>query len=172
MSTSPSAQWSATLSSEAETVRLGRLLAELLQPGDVLGLVGDLGAGKTRLVRAMAEALDVPTDEVHSPTFGLIHEYHGRKHLRHCDAYRLRSPAEFVDLGLDELFTSDAITIIEWSNLVEHELPRRRLQITLQPTSEHSRALTATASGARATLVFEQLSRRWSETQRPDASAS
>lgn len=172
MSTSPSAQWSATLASETETVRLGRVLAELLQPGDVLGLVGDLGAGKTRLVRAMAEALDVPFDEVHSPTFGLIHEYRGRKHLRHCDAYRLHSAAEFVDLGLDELFTLDAITIIEWSNLVENELPRRRLQLTLQPTSEQSRSLSATAFGASAMRTLEQLKRRWSETQCPDDSAS
>lgn len=171
MTMSQATQWSATLSSEAETVRLGSLLAEVLEPGDVLGLVGDLGAGKTRLVRAMAEALEVPADEVHSPTFGLIHEYCGRKHLRHCDAYRLRSPAEFVDLGLDELFTSDAITIIEWSNLVENELPRRRLQITLQPTSEHSRAATATAIGMRARMVLEQLSRRWSETQSPDVAS-
>lgn len=171
MTSSQTTPWSATLSSEAETVRLGRLLAELLEPGDVLGLVGDLGAGKTRLVRALAEALEVPADEVHSPTFGLIHEYRGRKHLRHCDAYRLRSPAEFVDLGLDELFSSDAITIIEWANLVENELPRRRLQITLQPVSEHSRALTATANGPRAIVVLEQLIRRWAETQPPDAAS-
>src|SRR5271154_3606508 len=86
------------LESEDETARLGGIIAELVAPGVAIGLVGPLGAGKTWLVRAVAEALGVDPTAISSPTFVLIHEYEGRLPIYHFDAYRLPSPRSFEDL--------------------------------------------------------------------------
>src|SRR5262245_39270234 len=88
------------------TTALGRRLAGLLFPGAVIALVGNLGAGKTHLVRAVAEGLGAPGRAVSSPTFVLIQEYRGRLPVYHFDAYRLRGAAEFFDLGAHEYFES------------------------------------------------------------------
>ena len=99
---------------EAETVAAGTRLAGSLQPGDVVLLFGDLGAGKTAFVRGLALGLGVPDDEVSSPTFTLVQEYHGRVTLQHVDLYRLE-PDEVADLGLDELTSGEAVVAIEWA---------------------------------------------------------
>src|SRR4051812_40721303 len=91
--------------SEEETVRVGRALAESIAPGVVVGLVGPLGAGKTRLVRALAEALGVDPRAIASPTFVLIHEYEGKIPVYHFDAYRLGSPDEFDALGASDYWS-------------------------------------------------------------------
>jgi tRNA threonylcarbamoyladenosine biosynthesis protein TsaE len=106
--------------SESETVAAGRELGARLQPGDVVLLTGDLGAGKTAFVRGLAEGLGLDASEVTSPTFTLIHEYGGgRLPLHHVDLYRLK-PIEVDDLGLDELTTEGGVTAIEWPD----RLPR------------------------------------------------
>src|SRR4051794_24544620 len=87
------------IASEADTDRLGRALAEVVRPGDVIGRVGTLGAGKTRLTRSLAEALGVDPGAIASPTFVLIHEYAGRIPVYHFDAYRLEGPDDFDALG-------------------------------------------------------------------------
>src|SRR2546423_15250570 len=97
--------------SVAETHELGRRLGQVLEPGDVIGLEGDLGTGKTELVKGIAEALGV-TVRVHSPTFVLHHQYAGRLPIEHYDLYRLAGLA-WVDTGLDEP-APDAVTLIEW----------------------------------------------------------
>ena len=134
--------------SEEGTREFGRLLAQVLQPGAIVALVGDLGAGKTRLVQALAAALDVPPDEVNSPTFTLIQEYAGRVPLRHCDTYRLRDPNEFLDLGLDELFARDGIALVEWADRVAHLLPRDVFTIRIEIITPDSRLFRVEASGA------------------------
>ena len=101
--------------SEAETVSLGRRLAERLEPGAVVLLYGNLGAGKTAFVRGLAEGLGASPDEVTSPTFTLIQEYAGPTPLYHVDLYRL-TPAEADDLGLDELLAGDGVVAIEWAD--------------------------------------------------------
>src|SRR5262245_36383951 len=88
------------LSSEQETERLGHALADVAGPGVVIGLIGPLGAGKTRLVRAIAERLGVDSAEIVSPTFVLINEYHGTFPVYHFDVYRLESAQAFEDLGV------------------------------------------------------------------------
>ena len=95
--------------SEAETRAVGEAIAAKLLAGDVVALIGGLGAGKTHFVKGVAEACGVSQDDVNSPTFTLIQEYAGRMLIRHCDTYRLRNAEEFADLGLDELFASDGI---------------------------------------------------------------
>ncbi len=101
-------------SSEDETALAGERLASRLHAGDVVLLFGDLGAGKTAFVRGMARGFAAPADDVTSPTFTLVQEYHGRVVLYHVDLYRLE-PAEVADLGLDELVSGAAVVAIEWA---------------------------------------------------------
>ncbi|MAT71081.1 MAG: tRNA (adenosine(37)-N6)-threonylcarbamoyltransferase complex ATPase subunit type 1 TsaE [Planctomycetaceae bacterium] len=133
--------------SEADTDRLGAALAAVLPPGTVIGLLGTLGAGKTRLVRAVAAALGVPAADVTSPTFVLVNEYAGRVPVFHFDAYRLRDEDEFLQLGPDEYFESPGLTFIEWADRVESCLPRRRIEIRVEPTGETTRQFTIEAIG-------------------------
>jgi tRNA threonylcarbamoyladenosine biosynthesis protein TsaE len=112
------------IASEGDTQRLGRALAEVVEPGVVIGLVGTLGAGKTRLVRAMAEALGVDPGAIASPTFVLIHEYQGTLPISHFDAYRLADPDEFDALGAsDHWVEGDRLCLVEWADLVADRLP-------------------------------------------------
>src|SRR5258705_4646967 len=93
----------------AGTSRLGRALAAALFPGAVVALIGPLGAGKTHLVRAIAEGLGADPAQVTSPTFVLIQEYEGRLPIYHFDAYRLKNEAEFADLGVHEYFHGSGV---------------------------------------------------------------
>ncbi len=141
--------------SEDATNELGRQLAAVLEPGAVVALVGDLGAGKTLFVKAIAAGLGIPVDSVNSPTFTLVQEYPGPIPLRHCDTYRLRDPNEFLDLGLDELLAPDGIALIEWADRVMHLLPRDVLRIEIRIVSPTARefALTATGKSSRNMLA-------------------
>jgi tRNA threonylcarbamoyladenosine biosynthesis protein TsaE len=109
--------------SEAETDALGRLLAKLVVPGLVIGLVGELGAGKTRLVRSIAEALGVDPGAIASPTFVLAHEYAASLPIYHFDAYRLNSIEQFEALGVDEYFSGEGVCLVEWADRVRECLP-------------------------------------------------
>ena len=109
-----------------EAVReAGALLAPQLQPGDVLALCGDLGAGKTTLVRGLAQALGVPAEDVASPTFALVHFYHGREiDLVHADLYRIESEAEADAAGLREMLDDEhVIALVEWPESAPGLLP-------------------------------------------------
>jgi tRNA threonylcarbamoyladenosine biosynthesis protein TsaE len=132
---------SVELDSEDETTRLGQAIADLLEPGDVMGLVGPLGAGKTRLVRAIAEALGVDSGAISSPTFILIQEYEGRVPVYHFDAYRLPAPEAFEDLGVTDYWDSGGIALVEWADRVRDLLPDRHWAITLEPTGPTSRSV-------------------------------
>src|SRR5919206_909490 len=105
------------------TRALGRRLGGLLFPGAVVALVGPLGAGKTHLVRAVAEGLGADGRLVSSPTFVLIQEYRGRLPVYHFDAYRLRGEEEFLDLGALDYFEGDGVCLIEWADRVAGCLP-------------------------------------------------
>lgn len=142
--------------SEDETAGLGRALAEALEPGTCVALVGNLGAGKTRLVQAIARALGVDRQQAASPTFVLIHEYSGRLPLYHFDAYRLKDSDEFLDLGAGELLEGEGVCLIEWADRVADALPRDRLTVTLAPIGETSRRLTFTAGGAQSQRVLDR----------------
>jgi tRNA threonylcarbamoyladenosine biosynthesis protein TsaE len=129
-----------TLQNEQDTERLGRALAEALPPGTVVGLIGTLGAGKTRLVQAVATALGVPEGGVTSPTFVLVNEYRqGRIPIFHFDTYRLKDDDEFLELGPEEYFDAGGITFVEWADRVEHLLPEDWLEIELEVTGDTER---------------------------------
>jgi tRNA threonylcarbamoyladenosine biosynthesis protein TsaE len=141
------------------TGHLGRCLGRLLFPGAVVALVGPLAAGKTHLVRAVAEGLDVPDARiVTSPTFVLIQEYPGRLPIYHFDAYRLTGAVPFADLGAHEYLEGDGACLIEWADRVESCLPAEHLRITLTVTGPTSRQALLEAFGARCEAVLAQLS--------------
>lgn len=148
---------SCQVASEAGMTQLGALIARQLAAGDVVALIGELGAGKTRLVKAVAMSLGVPVEEVNSPTFTLIHEYEGRTLIRHCDTYRLKRPDEFADLGLDELFASDGIAFVEWADRVEPDLPTDRLVVRLAIDGLESRSIEIFSTGTRSGEILSRI---------------
>jgi tRNA threonylcarbamoyladenosine biosynthesis protein TsaE len=137
-----------TAHSEADTERLGAALAAALPPGTTVALIGTLGAGKTRLVQAVAGALGVPRDAATSPTFVLVNEYRGRMPIYHIDAYRLRDEDEFLELGPEEYFESNGVTFIEWADRVENCLPAERIEIQCEAVGETERRFTISASSS------------------------
>jgi tRNA threonylcarbamoyladenosine biosynthesis protein TsaE len=132
-----------TTHSESETADVGRQLATTLSAGSVLLLVGDLGAGKTALVRGLAEGLGVPPEEVSSPTFTLMQEYRGgRVPLIHVDLYRLNEAREIDELGLEELGL-DAVLAIEWAEKLPRPIPDA-IEVRIEHGNVDERRLTIT----------------------------
>ncbi len=117
-------------SSPEGTRALGSALAEILGPGDVLSLTGDLGAGKTTFVQGVAAGLDV-TEPVLSPTFTLVREYEGRQRVFHMDVYRLDRIQDVLDLGFEEMLDEGAVVFVEWGDAIEALLPQSHLQVEL-----------------------------------------
>ena len=142
---------------ERDTDRLGAILAAALPTSATIALCGTLGAGKTRLVQAIAAACGIPREEVVSPTFVLCHEYHGSRTIYHLDAYRLASAGELLALGIDEYFAADALTIIEWADRITPALPADHLQIDIDITGESSRRFTITSPGSQFAKVIATL---------------
>ena len=143
--------------SEADTARLGAALAEVLPDGTTVALCGTLGAGKTQLVQAIAEAAGVNRRDVVSPTFVLIQEHHGRRTIYHIDVYRLRDDDEFRALGPEEYFESDGLVLIEWANRVRACLPADRVEIHIEVTGPESRRFEVAAIGERCAAAIGQL---------------
>ena len=139
--------WKRRLRSPAETTRLGRVIGTSLVGGEVLGLYGLVGAGKTTLVRGIAEGLGADSTMVGSPTFVLVQEYHGRLPLIHADLYRIRCEEEVWSLGLDEYFDEDNVTAIEWADKSPRTLPHDRLEIRLEHRTAHMRQASFRAQG-------------------------
>ncbi|MDI3254758.1 MAG: tRNA (adenosine(37)-N6)-threonylcarbamoyltransferase complex ATPase subunit type 1 TsaE [Bacillota bacterium] len=140
--------------SAADTIRVGREIVKLLAPPKFLVLKGDLGAGKTTLVKGIAEALDAADpDEVTSPTFTLIHEYEGVRHengkdepvmLYHLDLYRIEQERQLDSLGLDEIATPDSLVLIEWGDKFASVAKRANGEIVMTSTGGDSRKITVT----------------------------
>ena len=143
---------------EADTDRLGAALAELLPAGTTVALCGTLGAGKTRLVQAIAVGLGVQRDLVTSPTFVLYQRYEGQRTLHHLDAYRLTDADEFLQLGVEELFDSNGVTLVEWADRVRDLLPAERLEIRIDVSGELTRRFEIEAVGDAYREVVNQLS--------------
>jgi tRNA threonylcarbamoyladenosine biosynthesis protein TsaE len=145
------------VASEADTERLGQALAQVAGPGQVIGLVGTLGAGKTRLVRALAEALGVDPRAISSPTFVLIHEYEGRMPIFHFDAYRLDGPDDFEALGASDYWAEgDGVCLIEWADLVDDRLPTGAWWVRIEMAGPTARLVHIETPGAsRASRAIE-----------------
>jgi len=130
--------------SPAETMDYGQRLAAELRAGDVLALTGDLGAGKTCLVKGIARGLGI-LQEITSPTFTLINEYvGGRLPLYHVDLYRLDSAEQALQIGLDDYLGRDGVTVIEWAEKVESLLPPTTRRLRVEFIADNSRRITLT----------------------------
>jgi len=126
-----------------ETFEMAKKFALKLKPNDVLALSGELGAGKTRFVQGLAVGLGVPAKSyVRSPSFTLMNEYNGgRLNLYHFDFYRLHNSKELGDLGLDEYFDGDGVTVIEWADRFSKTLPKRTKFVAFKILDEHTREI-------------------------------
>lgn len=144
-------------SNEADTERLGRALADAVRPGDVIALHGQLGAGKTRLVQAVAEELGCGDQLVNSPTFILIQEYDGRLPVYHVDAYRLKDCDEFFDIGGEEILADDGVCLIEWAEKVSEALPRDHLDIVISVTGEQTRTFEFRGAGLKSGRIIDAI---------------
>ncbi len=154
--------WNLVLSSRSETESLGRAIGNVLEGGEVLALIGELGAGKTALIRGIAEGLQAPPFSVSSPTFVLIHEYRARLPLIHVDLYRLRTDAEFESIGLSDYFAGQTVTAIEWADRFLALLPEDRLEIHLSHRSPATRRVRLTGHGPQSLSLMARIS----QTQR------
>lgn len=142
----------------AATTELGHRLGRLLFPGAVVALIGPLGAGKTYMVRAIAEGLGIPDSRaVTSPTFVLIQEYQARLPIYHFDAYRLKSEAEFSDLSAHEYFEGTGVSLVEWADRVAGCLPAEHLRIDLAITGESRRHTEINGFGERYAATVQAL---------------
>jgi tRNA threonylcarbamoyladenosine biosynthesis protein TsaE len=132
-----------TLNNLDDTEKLGKLLGSLAEPGDVICLDGNLGAGKTALTQAIARGLEVPDScYVTSPSFAILHEYEGRMVMYHMDFYRLQDATEVEDLGFEEYFYLTGLTVIEWSSRAVDILPDERLTVKIDVNDDLNRTVT------------------------------
>ena len=145
--------------SPEETLDLGRRIGRAAKPGNVLALVGDLGAGKTVLAKGVAEGLGAASArEVVSPTFVLCREYlDGRLPLYHFDAYRLRGAADLEGIGASEIFGGEGLSLVEWADRAPQALPPDRLEVNLEVTGPESRRLTFEARGPQAARLLASI---------------
>lgn len=135
-------------SSPSETKALGRKIGRRLKSGDILALIGELGAGKTCLVQGLALGLGVsPKDYVASPSFVLVKEYGGRLPVYHIDLFRIKGGKELESLGWEEYLYADGVSIIEWAERAEKRLPPQYLRIELDILSSQRRRIRLKAFG-------------------------
>ncbi|MDQ0157719.1 tRNA (adenosine(37)-N6)-threonylcarbamoyltransferase complex ATPase subunit type 1 TsaE [Robertmurraya andreesenii] len=143
-----------TSTQPSETTDFAKRMAQLLKPQDVIALEGDLGAGKTTFTKGLAEGLNIKKT-VNSPTFTIIKEYNGTLPLYHMDVYRLEDSNE--DLGFDEYFEGNGVTVVEWAHLVEDQLPKELLTIYLKHGDHDTRTIVLEPKGKRYEELCKEL---------------
>ncbi len=126
--------------SAEETISLGYKIGQKLKKGDIIAMQGTLAAGKTTITKGIAQALEI-TDTITSPTFCLISEYYGKMPLYHMDVYRLDGAEDFVNLGTDDMLYGDGVSIIEWSEKIMSELPKKTIILKITPKDDGSRII-------------------------------
>jgi tRNA threonylcarbamoyladenosine biosynthesis protein TsaE len=117
--------------SEDETIELGKRFSTILGPGDVVALFGDLGSGKTKFVQGVCIGLGV-SETVNSPTFIIMNKYKGRLTVYHFDFYRVKSVDEVIEIGFRDFIFNDAVSLIEWADVVYELLPSKRYDVYLR----------------------------------------
>jgi tRNA threonylcarbamoyladenosine biosynthesis protein TsaE len=128
-----------TSHSEAQTRELARKLAASFLPGDVVVLIGPLGAGKTVFVRGLVEGRGLDINRVHSPSFTIVNEYPGEKPLYHFDLYRLNDLGELIEIGYDDYLSRDGVVVIEWGDKAIEVLPEQYYRVEFGIVSEGER---------------------------------
>jgi tRNA threonylcarbamoyladenosine biosynthesis protein TsaE len=154
----PDYSWEMETAGAEQTEALGERLAAWLRPGDIVALYGELGAGKTCLVRGLARGLEVDDNLVASPSFTLLNEYEGRLPLYHLDCYRLDDPEAVAELGLEDYYRGRGVLAIEWAERVP-DLPEERLEITIEWLGENRRRVRLAARGGPAERLREKFAK-------------
>jgi tRNA threonylcarbamoyladenosine biosynthesis protein TsaE len=146
----------------AATRRLGERLGRLLRPGDVVALVGDLGAGKTQLARGICRGAGVADGEVSSPTFAIVATYRGRLPIHHADLYRVGDADELHATGFQDLLGGEGAAVVEWADRIPDALPEERLEIRIAPVEgdPSARDLVVTGRGERHAALARALAPR------------
>jgi tRNA threonylcarbamoyladenosine biosynthesis protein TsaE len=163
--TTSSRPWELVSASHRHTDQLGQALGSALRGGETIALYGPLGAGKTALVRGIAQGLGAAPTAVTSPTFVVIHEYQGRLPLAHVDLYRIRSVRELESTGLIEYFSGQTVTAIEWADKGLGLLPHDRIEITLSHRDAQSRTIQLNATGPTSDGVLALARRQYSKAR-------
>lgn len=132
-----------------QTLRLGEKLARHLRGGDILCLEGDLGSGKTTLIKGIAKGLKIAPEKVNSPTFVLMNAYQGKLPLYHFDLYRLEHVREISSIGYEEFLYGDGVSVIEWADKLEELTPKEYLRVELKHEGENERLIKLSAVGER-----------------------
>ena len=130
-----------TSHSEVETRELARKLAASFVPGDVIVLVGPLGAGKTVFVKGLVEGCGLDISRVHSPSFTMVNEYPGERPLYHFDLYRIEDLHELIEMGYDDYLSRDGVVVIEWGEKAAELLPSRYYRVEFEIKSEGERGI-------------------------------
>ncbi len=143
--------------SKKDTLDLGKKIAKNLKAGDIICLYGNLGAGKTVLTKGLSHSLGIKEDDVISPTFVLIRQYQGKLPIYHFDLYRLKDSQEISDLGYEEYFYGNGLSVIEWPDRLDYLLPKEFLKIELKVLSENKREIKLSAFGKRYADLLEKL---------------
>ena len=152
-----------TSNSVEQTRSLGRLIGQELAAGTVIALDGTLGAGKTHLTQGIATGLGVPEGTVVSPTFTICIPYEARLLMLHLDAYRIKSPEEVDQLGLDESVSDGVVLVVEWASRIEMLLPPIDLKIQFAQTAEETRELTFDAISSVGNQLVQQIGQSWAD---------
>jgi tRNA threonylcarbamoyladenosine biosynthesis protein TsaE len=148
--------------SPEETSRLGTALGRALRGGEVIGLSGDLGAGKTQLVRGLAEGLDLPPDVIYSPSFTLVAEHEGRLRLNHIDLFRLGERverSEEQEIGLEEYLAPSGVTAIEWYRKLDRPTAAWTLEIDIEAVEGDRRTIRLQGQDGRGKEILEALAK-------------
>lgn len=144
--------------SDRETIKLGQKLGAVLNEGDVIALVGELGSGKTWFAKGIAIGLGIsPGTVITSPSFSLLNEYEGRCTFFHMDAYRLESLSDFISAGLDEYFFQDGVVAMEWADRWPEILPDWRVKVEFAIVDDHLRKINLSGYHARAVEILNDV---------------
>jgi len=144
--------------SDGETIRLGKAVGSVLFPGDVLGVVGTLGSGKTWFAKGVGLGLGVPPETViTSPSFALVNEYEGRVPFFHMDLYRLRGLEDFLAAGLEEVISEDGVALVEWAERCPQALPEQTVWVSFAIEGENERRIEISGSHPRALEILKAL---------------
>ncbi|HLF18756.1 MAG TPA: tRNA (adenosine(37)-N6)-threonylcarbamoyltransferase complex ATPase subunit type 1 TsaE [Candidatus Omnitrophota bacterium] len=143
--------------SAEETMRLGKALAQHLKPGSIVCLHGELGSGKTTLVKGLAQGLKLKPEAVNSPTFVLMNVYEGKLPLYHFDFYRLENPKEIEQIGYEEFLYGNGVSVVEWADKLQELYPKEFLKIELAHVSTNERRLECSAQGNKYEKILSSL---------------
>ena len=147
---------------QGDTEKLGAALAQTVTAGTIVGLIGTLGSGKTKLVQSIAIARGVDPQSVVSPTYVILHEYPGPITIFHFDLYRVADDDEWDELGADEILEQGGIALIEWADRFRNRMPADWLEIQIEVVSETARRFSFQMHGAKGVVFFDTLQQKLS----------